>query len=733
MTPRSLFALLALSSTDACTMYGVSRTASADGSTMVSHSDDGAGDSDSRLSYVPPARHKAGSMRDIYPTIDEYPKFIGDAFGKTFLPLPGQALTKPIGQIPQVEATHGYYLNGYAIQNDCELSFGESTASAVFRADAVGTPNGTALLAIEELSHLAAERVCTAREAVQLMGDLAVQYGFFGPDGGAGEMLVVGDPDEVFVFHILSDPTARSAIWAAQRVPEGEVMVAANHFVIREVDLDDADRFLGSPHMHRVALQHGLWDGRGKLDFTAAFSLGEYGNKYYSGRRMWDGFRRFAPSVALPPAYNSTDPWSGLKESRPYPFSVPPDAPLALTDLLAAHRSHYEGTSFDMTRGVAAGPFGSPDRYAVPGTPGDTKRGAWERSVAIYRAAFAWIAQAGGSADRGRKQDSAVVDRDSAAASGAVALQKLLPDPPPEETGALRRGDRGDGCGCRSKIWFGPADPATTVFVPLSVCAGPPPEQYTRGGPGKVDRESAYWAHRYTQNLAQVRYSAMIVDIRAHSLEWEEQGAALALQIGALQCGGGAPGQGQAASPPPDALQRLRGDSAPSLRRQIERHAAAVLASTWALTDDLVGKYADGGEAAPRAGFERRQAVAVSNLGYSSEWLAAAGFDSGPARIEGHIAAEATPGWLERQQLLGRTEPAVAAVALPAPSLRGADTEAQRQDAARAPQTLRVVAVLAFAAAVVAAAAVAAAVRRVAASTRAVLPLADSAEYQQVA
>ena len=150
MTPRSLFALLALlSSTDACTMYGVSRTASADGSTMVSHSDDGAGDSDSRLSYVPPARHKPGSMRDIYPTIDEYPKFIGDAFGKTFLPLPGQALTKPIGQIPQVEATHGYYLNGYAIQNDCELSFGESTASAVFRADAVGTPNGTALLAIE--------------------------------------------------------------------------------------------------------------------------------------------------------------------------------------------------------------------------------------------------------------------------------------------------------------------------------------------------------------------------------------------------------------------------------------------------------------------------------------------------------------------------------------------------------------------------------------------------------
>ena len=141
--------LVGAHATSACTAYAAGKDATTDGSVMVSHSDDGAGDSDSRLSYVPPARHKPGSMRDIYPTIDEYPKFIGDAFGKTFLPLPGQALTKPIGQIPQVEATHGYYLNGYAIQNDCELSFGESTASAVFRADAFGTPNGTALLAIE--------------------------------------------------------------------------------------------------------------------------------------------------------------------------------------------------------------------------------------------------------------------------------------------------------------------------------------------------------------------------------------------------------------------------------------------------------------------------------------------------------------------------------------------------------------------------------------------------------
>ena len=278
---RAVILLCVAASADACTMYGVGKFASADGTTMVSHSDDGAGNSDSRLSYVPPADHAKNSKRPVYPSIEEFPKFTGDALGKSYKPKEGMAPTKPIGEIPQVPHTYGYYVDSYAMQNECGLMFGESTASAVFRADAIGVPSGTALMSIDELSHIAAERVCTAAEAVQVMGDLAMEHGFYGPDGGAGEMLVVGDPQEVWMFHILSDPTAKSAIWIAQRVPDDEVAVAANHFMIREIDLDDSKKFLGGPkEMGGIAQAHGLWDGKGKLDFTAAFSLGEYGNKY---------------------------------------------------------------------------------------------------------------------------------------------------------------------------------------------------------------------------------------------------------------------------------------------------------------------------------------------------------------------------------------------------------------------------------------------------------------------
>ena len=46
------------------------------------------------------------------------------------------------------------------------------------------------------------------------------------------------------------------------------------------------------------------------------------------------------------------------------------------------------------------------------------------------------------------------------------------------------------------------------------------------GYPSKLDRHAAYWAHRYLQNLAQIRYSDMIGDISAHSRRWEARGAA---------------------------------------------------------------------------------------------------------------------------------------------------------------------------------------------------------------
>ena len=160
---------------DACSAYAAGKDATADGSVMVSHSDDGAGASDPRLAFIPAADHAAGSKRPIWPDLEDYPRFVGASpRGRTYASILGQEETKPIGFIDQVPHTYGYFEGNYAIQNECHLMFGESTASAVFTAGvAIGLPGGAALFSVNELTRVAAERVCSARAAVELMGSLA--------------------------------------------------------------------------------------------------------------------------------------------------------------------------------------------------------------------------------------------------------------------------------------------------------------------------------------------------------------------------------------------------------------------------------------------------------------------------------------------------------------------------------------------------------------------------------
>jgi len=50
-----------------------------------------------------------------------------------------------------------------------------------------------------------------------------------------GEALQVVDTNEAWVFHMLADDTGASAVWAAQRVPDGHLAAVANQFIIRTV------------------------------------------------------------------------------------------------------------------------------------------------------------------------------------------------------------------------------------------------------------------------------------------------------------------------------------------------------------------------------------------------------------------------------------------------------------------------------------------------------------------
>ena len=457
----------------ACTTLLVGRNASIDGSTYVTHSMDEA-NNDFRLIYVPAKNYTLPATRPVYVDYENYPRVVDANISPSYAPVGNQKTSTPIGYIPQVAHTYSYLDLSYGAVNEHQLAIGESTCSAVTVGLPLTVKGGKAMFWVGELSHVAMERCKTSRCAVQLMGALAEKYGFYG-DGereGAGETLTVADPNEAWVFHVAAgaDDEGGNAIWVAKRLDDNEMTVVSNMFTIRTVNLTDTQNYYGRLEMHAIAIKNGWWDGISEFDFTATFSIGEYSHVYYSGRRMWRALSMVAPSLNLDPTIGSP-----LNATEFYPWSVEPDTKIDIQTLQSIHRDHYENTSFDLTHGLAAGPFSSPNRWGGSTNEHSIQGGAWERPISVYRVNYNHITQ----------------------------LRAWMP----REVGAC--------------MWFGPHVPHGTVYNPIYVGAQMVPSTYSSGNMAEYDPDISWWRHAFVSNWAQLKWSYMIGDIRQkqHVLE----------------------------------------------------------------------------------------------------------------------------------------------------------------------------------------------------------------------
>ena len=465
----TLFFLSFLTTTTvlSCTTTGVTRGATNSGKVLSSQSNDGDYVSDTRLFKVPPMDHPPNSQRPVYPYIGDYPRFVGTTRGDdNYIKKPGMVDTKPMGYIPQVAHTNGFYDGYFGLLNDQGLGIAESTCASRIVGAKSRADGGAGLWYTDELSRIAMERLDNAKEAVQLMGDLAVKGGFYGGDGAMlpGESLIVTDINEVWVFHILpSDKNGSSAIWAAAKVPDGHVAIVPNVFVIREIDFNDSDNFLYSPNIKDIALKNGWWEENTPFDFTKIYSGGEYKHQYYSGRRWWGAAKIFAPSQKFVTEY---DDW---RNDAPYPFSFKPDHDIKVEDVMKVMRTFYEGTEFSLRNGLASGPHGNGNRFPVTNT---SVTGNWERSIALYRTDYSYI-----------------LELDS--------NESLTKD-------------------TMGTIWFGPGAAHTSEYVPFFGGQTFIPEAYGNGHKGDLpDRTSALWAFRYVQQIVNIQFNGMMTDVKA--------------------------------------------------------------------------------------------------------------------------------------------------------------------------------------------------------------------------
>jgi hypothetical protein len=101
-----------------------------------------------------------------------------------------------IGSIQQVSHTYGYLDSCYGMMNEKGLCFGECTNGTDFQCGPTDSDDGVGdvkrLFYSSELSRIALERCTTCREAIDLIGGLIDQFGFW----GTGETLPMADGEE---------------------------------------------------------------------------------------------------------------------------------------------------------------------------------------------------------------------------------------------------------------------------------------------------------------------------------------------------------------------------------------------------------------------------------------------------------------------------------------------------------------------------------------------------------
>ncbi len=570
------FFLFAAIPSQACTTMIATKGATADGSMLVAHSDDDEL-SDQRLIRVP-ARKQEGK-RKIFGDTMQYPRIVTDDRGWGY-DTPGHAPTKPLYELPyekiwkllgrKVPVSYAYFDGNYGIMNEAGLMMGECTNGAKFEPRPVTTGKRLRIFYSAALSRIALENCRTAREAVKLMGALIDEYGLY----STGETLLVGDGNEAWVFEMASLPNAKyHSAWVAKRVPDGEFFVAANEFRIREIEKDNPDSFLYSRHLLPGLKALGWWNEAkdGPVDWLKAVSPGEYNHPYYSLRRVWRVMSRVAPDLAL-------SPWVENGYTKAYPFSVRPTRKLEVQDVFALYRDHYEGTEFDLTKGVAAGPYGDPHRFvgAYDGNQNDVskggkKTGAWERAISVFYQGYTFVCQ-------------------------------FRPDAP-EAAKAL--------------LWFGPDVSYTTVFTPFFAQSLGLPVSYQTGDPQMFDPGSAWWRFDLLANWSRLNFQRMTkMDIQPMQAKLETEALA---GIEALD-------QALVGKSPEDAVRLVT--------RFGEENAATVL-DTWRnLTFTLFAKYSDGYINLPPGNYATPKVETPRMVGYPAGWLDKTDYADGPTSYE---------------------------------------------------------------------------------------------------
>ena len=451
----ALTAALCLIGTDsrACTNVLVTKGASTDGSNLITYAADSHG-LYGELYYAPAGVWKAGDMRKI----NEWDT------------------GKYLGMIPQVARTYQRVGN----MNEHQLIIAETTYGG---RPELEDPNG--VMDYGSLIYVALERAKTAREAIDVIVDLANTYGYY----SSGESFSIADTEEVWVMDLIGKgPDNKGIVWVARRVPDGYICAHANQARISTFPLNDPANCIYAPDVITFAREKGYFNGEDKdFSFCDAYAPLDFGAMRGCEARAWSAFNILCDgkftfmdengNEVTKDAYDYIDYAMGWDKTKRFPLFVKPARKISMKDVADVMRDHYEGTPMDMTQDIGAGGNALPYRWRPMGFEYEGQKYVNERALATQQTGFWFVGQSRG----------------------------WLPD----VIGGV--------------IWFGCDDAATSYLTPIYTNTQAIPESFRVGNGNMITYSptSAFWMTNRVANACYKAYNIMFPTVDAEIDAWE--------------------------------------------------------------------------------------------------------------------------------------------------------------------------------------------------------------------
>ena len=353
-----LFALVgaligSIATADACTNFIVTRGASTDGSNMVTYAADSHQLYGSLYSYVP----------------GKYTEWMDVTEWDT-----GRA----IGKIRQAQTTYRTLGNS----NEHSLFITETTFGG---RPELEDPNGG--IDYGSLIYITLQRAKTAREAINIIAELANTYGYC----SSGESFSLIDTEEAWIMELIGKGSEdKGIVWVARRIPDGYVSAHANQARITTFPWDDPENCIYAKDVADVARKFGWFEGKNEdFSFAEAYAPADFSALRGCEARVWAFFRTVAEGMDKYEDYAM-----GHNPENRMPLWVKPTEKVSPKLLMDCMRDHYEGTKMDMTQDIGAGGEGCPYRWRPMFFEVDGVEYCNERATATQQTGFWLVGQA---------------------------------------------------------------------------------------------------------------------------------------------------------------------------------------------------------------------------------------------------------------------------------------------------------------------------------------------------